>query len=106
MSNKKLEFKTISKEEIGGKQIKCIQVYRKDKKYITLEQVSNLFNDLKNKGINSNKIMIRGLNDLRFTTLKGKNQEDIDFDDDYYQNKVLDKKKFTNFIQLQIYVYS
>ncbi len=46
MSNKKLEFKTISNEEIGGKQIKCIQVYRKDKKYISLEQVNNLYADL------------------------------------------------------------
>ena len=106
MSNKKLEFKTISNEEIGGKQIKCIQVYRKDKKYISLEQVNNLYADLQAKGIESNKIMIRGLNDMRFSTLKGKNQDNIDFDDDYYQNKVLDKNKFSNYYQLQIYVYS
>ena len=104
--SKKLEFKTISDQKIGGKNIKCIQVSRKDKKYISKSQVENLYSDLKDKGINKNKIMIRALNDIRFTTLKGKNQDIIDFDEDYYNNKVLDKNKFENFLQLQIYVYS
>jgi hypothetical protein len=106
MSNKKLQFKTISNEEVGGKQIKCIQVSRKDNKQMSLDQVKNIYEGLTTKGLESSKIMIRGLNDLRFTTLKGKNQDNIDFDDDYYNNKVLDKNKFQNYFQIQIYVYS
>jgi hypothetical protein len=44
----------------------------KIRKYISLEQVNNLYADLQAKGIESNKIMIRGLNDMRFSTLKGR----------------------------------
>ena len=106
MSNRKLEFKTISNEEIGGKQIKCIQVSRKDKKTINKAQVDELYFDLKQKGIDKNKIMIRGLNAIRFSTLKGKQQDGIDFDDDYYKANVVDRQKFEEFFQLQIYVYS
>lgn len=106
MSNRKLEFKTIGVEKIGGKQIKCIQVRRLDGRDMTHDQVVNFFNDLKARGIDENKMSIRGLNYVRFTTLKTKQQSDIDFDDDYYQNKVLDREKFDRYKQLQIYIYS
>jgi hypothetical protein len=109
MANKKkniLEFKTISNEKIGGKQLKCIQVNRIDKQTINKEQVENLYNDLITKGLNKNKIMIRGLNNMRYTTLKGKNQENIDFDDDYYVNKNINKSSFENYFQLQFYIFS
>jgi len=65
--------------------------------------VQDLMKEAKKK-YNNYKIMVRGLNAIRFFTLKGYDDEDIKIDevDDYLHGKVSDDSKFGKFFQLDI----
>ena len=82
-----------------------IQLYNTDKSNITMDEISAIVDKFSTGGC---KIMVRGLNIERMSTLKGMNVEfDPDAIVDYYKNKVResDVAKFIEFREIQITVF-
>lgn len=82
-----------------------ISIKKKKDEFITMEEIEELQNDLAEKTEYYN-VCIRGLNGVSWTTIKGYDQE---FNDptvyEYFTNKVEDAERFTEFYQLELYVY-
>ena len=100
-----MEKKILNKRILPDATQTTIQLYNTDKSNITMDEVSAIVNRFSTGG---SKIMVRGLNIERMSTLK---TMDATFDPeafiDYYRNSVreVDVDKFTSFRELQITVF-
>ena len=87
-----------------------VQLYRKNKKSITYDDVSKLtkyFNDEAQKKGKPYKLGIRALAIDQWKTLKGMDADELMSEEDYdeyFVNKVSDTFKFSKFEQVQIYI--
>ncbi len=99
-----MNTKILSKREFGNSVQTTIQIGKNDKSKISLDEVGQIIDRFKSGGA---KILVRGLNIERWSTLKGFNEE---FDDEsfinYYVNKVEEAavEIFIEFSQIQISV--
>jgi len=97
-----LESKVLSVRNFKDSKQTTIQLSNKNKSNMTSQQVEKIINKFKSNG---SKIMVRGLNIQKWSTLKGfENDYDPMAIAEYYKNKVDDPSKFTTFNQLQISV--
>ena len=98
--------KTIETKKMGKR--KLIQFHRKDKKLMTLDEINNMYHKLMTgSGLKPEDITIVGLNDERFTTLKGFGDEEFAdyWEEEYLLNKPKDvKDKLTNFFNVNFIV--
>ena len=78
-------------------------------KVITREEVQNIIQAIEARAAKDNediKLLIRGLNAQRWTTIKGYNEDVVDDMDEYYDaRKVKDASKFNEYFQLQVTIY-
>jgi hypothetical protein len=97
-----LNHKILLKRDFKDATQTTIQLSNKNKKYMTVDQITKIIDKFKTK---ETKIMVRGLNIQKWSTLKGMDTEfnHKDFIE-YYENKVTDATKFTTFAQIQIVV--
>jgi hypothetical protein len=100
-----MEKKVLDKKVLGDATQTTIQLYNTDKSNITIEEVSAIIDRFSTGG---SKIMVRGLNIERMSTLKTMDGEfDLEAFVGYYRNSVreIDIDKFTTFRELQITVF-
>ncbi len=100
-----MEKKVLSKRDLGDATQTTIQLHNTDKSNITIEEVSAIIERFTTGG---SKIMVRGLNIERMTTLKTMDGEwDPKAFVDYYKNKVRESDliKFIEFRELQITIF-
>ena len=100
-----MEKKVLDKKELKDATQTTIQLYNTDKSNITIEEVTAIIERFSTGG---SKIMVRGLNIERMTTLKSMDGEwDPKAFVDYYKNKVResDLAKFIEFREAQITVF-
>ena len=66
-----------------------IEFKRKDKKMMSLDEINKIYKEfVEEENLNEDDIMIVGLNQNRYFTLKSLNQDDFtEFDEDYLENK-------------------
>ena len=73
-------------------------------KIITPDDIKGLLTNL-DEEYGSNNVMIKGLNNTQWFSLKGYNQDlKLEDYDDYYDGRVNDASQFLYFYQLQVYV--
>ena len=100
-----MEKKVLDKKELKDATQTTIQLYNTDKSNITIEEVTAIIERFSTGG---SKIMVRGLNIERMTTLKSMDGEwDPKAFVDYYKNSVResDLHKFIEFRELQITIF-
>ena len=100
-----MEKKVLSKRDLGDATQTTIQLYNTDKSNITIEEVSAIIERFSTGG---SKIMVRGLNIERMSTIKTMaGTFDPDAFVDYYKNKIRESDliKFIEFRELQITVF-
>lgn len=84
----------------GG--ITVLQITKLNDEMITKKDIDSIKNELEKK-TGSENVLIRGLNGIGFTTLKGYNQDYDDHDyEDYFNGRVAETDKFSKFFQLEI----
>lgn len=90
-----------TKHKTGSIEVRQI-TKNKNNEFITKDDIDRLKISLENKTDASN-VMIRALNGIGWTTLKGFRDDYYDNDyEDYYNNKVADSDKFGKFFQLEL----
>ncbi len=105
------ETKTIFKNKI-----KTFQLYKSNKKEITPNEINNLYKTFLEKAKPNTQLRIRGLGidkmqNIGTTYLKEKNKdlkvytEEEFMDEEYYEGKTKDVKKFLKFSQLEFTIY-
>jgi hypothetical protein len=97
----------LNQENFKKSNQKTIQLSRTDKKSIKLNEINKMTQGLYQAGQSKNKktsLLIRGLSNAGWFTLKGFDQDVMDEDDyiDYFNNRVKSTDKFNDFYQLQI----
>lgn len=96
-----------SNKLLGKTDEKNVQITRADNKKISADEVKEIFNNLKQdldrKG-KDYKIFVRGLGITRLHTLTKDNELDVKNDAEYFEGKVKNSAKFTDFFLLQITV--
>ena len=100
-----MEKKVLDKKELKDATQTTIQLFNTDKSNITIEEVTAIIERFSTGG---SKIMVRGLNIERMTTLKSMDGEwDPKAFVDYYKNSVResDINKFIEFREVQITVF-
>ena len=101
-----MESKILNKREINANATQTtIQLYKTDRSNITIDEVSAIATKFSTGG---SKVMIRGLNIERMSTLKAFDQPfEAESFVEYYKNSVAesDLGKFTTFKLLQITVF-
>ena len=100
-----MEKKVLDKKVLGDATQTTIQLFNTDKSNITIEEVSAIIERFSTGG---SKIMVRGLNIERMSTLKSMDGEwDPKACVDYYKNSVResDINKFIEFREVQITVF-
>jgi len=107
------KYETIvrQQEKFKNSTQQTLQVYRKDKKLIDVEEVIKLATGLQAVGDSQGKktsLLIRGSDKAGEHTIKGydENLQSIDEYLDYFSNRVKSTAKFNGFYQLQITVVS
>ena len=103
-----MNYELVGNKVVGGKALKVYKITRNNRSNITFYELRNIYKAFsKNKEDSLHKIMIRGLAPDGMKTLKAFTDDDLkDFDsDDYYKNGVVDKTKFDNYFQIQLYQY-
>lgn len=86
-----------------------IEFKRRDKKMMSLDEVNRMYKELvKEENLNEDNIMIVGLNQNRYFTLKSFNQEDFtQFDEDYLQNKPKEvREMLKEFYSIDFVIYN
>jgi hypothetical protein len=80
-----------------------MQITRKGKKQINVDELFGIFNGLK-KNKKGSQFIIRALNGQRWFTFKGYEDEDLNVQnfEEYYNNRVKDTGKFEMFSQIEI----
>ncbi len=102
-----LEFETQSSRQFLGIKEQVYKITRKDKQMkITPEDIRQLVKSIEGQAAKKNetiRLMVRGLNGMRMFTLKGFDEElNVHDFDEYFQGKVKDVSKFSDFSQLQV----
>jgi hypothetical protein len=100
-----MEKKVLNKRDLGDATQTTIQLFNTDKSNITIDEVTAIIARFSTGG---SKIMVRGLNIERMSTLKSMDGEwDPKAFVDYYKNSVResDLHKFIEFRELQITVF-
>jgi hypothetical protein len=103
----KLDFEVQSTRNFLGMKEQTYKITRKDKQMnIRPKDIINLVNEIesqaKKKG-ETIRVMIRGLNGVRMFTLKGYDTElNVLDEEEYFDSKVRDATKFSDFSQLQV----
>ncbi len=97
----------LNQEDFKKSNQKTVQLSRTDKKSIKLNEINELSKGLYQAGQSKNKktsLLIRGLSNAGWFTLKGFDQDVMDEEDyiDYFNNRVKSTDKFNDFHQLQI----
>lgn len=105
VKNSKYIKKIVNQEEYkNGTKLTTLRITKKKDEIITMDEIEQLQFELEEKTAYYN-VCIRGLND-RWTTIKGFDQQWNDNTYlDYYDNKVKDDAKFSEFFQLEVYIY-
>jgi hypothetical protein len=106
-----------------GSKMQVLQVYKSNEQPMTQTEVKDIVKDImagfkdNNKyqfnirghagKINKNNISVRGLAPDMWHTLKNKNDDVVNYknEDEYLQDRVVDKNKFKQYYQLQITLY-
>ena len=99
----------IKETTIGKLREKAIKVTRQDGKEMDPEDIRILYNNIKketDKLYPGSKIMVKALNPIKWFTLKGYSDDDIDIKavDEYLDGKVHDDAKFGYFYQVQLFL--
>ncbi len=97
----------LQREDLQNSSQKTVQLSRTDKKNIKLSEINEWSKGLYQAGQSKNKrtsLLIRGLSNAGWFTLKGFDQDVMDEEDyiDYFNNRVKSTDKFDDFHQLQI----
>jgi len=99
----KYNTKLIATKPVGKATKTSYQITKKGN--IKVIDVKDILAKLSKPGSNA-KIMIRGLNADKWSTLKGFSTDlNIEDFEDYYKNKVNDSSKFEYFTQLEVSVF-
>ncbi len=97
----------IANKLIGKTDEKTVQIVRDDGKKISADDVKSLFKVLKKDLDDKNKpykIFVRGMGVTRYHTLTKDNELNIKNDVEYFEGRVKNAGKFTDFFFLQITV--
>ena len=99
-----LQFKKVATKKYIDSEENTIQIYKKNKNRISVDEVRRLVGNIQKERPNA-KILVRGLGIDRWHTLKTFDEElNIMDTDTYYQGKVKEPDKFADFSQLQLTV--
>jgi hypothetical protein len=86
----------------NGAGLTVLQITKTKDEMLTKNDIDKIKMELEKK-TGAENVLIRGLNGIGFTTLKGYNQDYDDYDyEDYFNNKVKDDSNFSQFFQLEI----
>jgi hypothetical protein len=100
----KFKVNKLSEKIVLNKKNTRIKVFRKDKKKMTIDDVREFYDYLKEKDKkNKFEYLIRGRNDFKMSLIKAFKQADIqDYDEDYYNRygEILD----TDYFYIEIYL--
>ena len=90
-------------KETNKAYLRTINIHRRDKRPIEIEEIENIANEYVPNG---SKSTIRGLNIKNWCTLKGLSEDNINIQsyENYFKGKVSDPTKFEKFFQLSITV--
>jgi hypothetical protein len=106
MSYNKQVIKTV---KLGKVNQTTIQLSRKDKNLMHIDEISNIVQSIENEANNRKedvKVMVRGLNIDKWYTLKSfQNDLDSDVVDEYLHGLVQDTVKFNDFIQVHLTIF-
>ena len=96
----KYEMNVTQNKLIGKTDEKRIQLFREDKKKISADEVKTIFKELKKDLDSKNKqykIFVRGMGVTHMHTLTKDNELNIKNDAEYFEGRVRDATKFTDF---------
>ena len=90
-----------------GKVIKhkeVYQIHRKDNERMNSTMVRDIYNAFEKKAGAPTNVMMRVLNSTGILTLKGFNEDTLNFEDfdDYFKNRVHSEKNFDQFYSIEI----
>ena len=90
-------------KETKNAYLRTINIHRRDKQPIEIEEIENIANEYVPNG---SKSIIRALNIKSWSTLKGLSEDHINIQsyENYFKGKVTDPTKFEKFFQLSITV--
>ena len=90
-------------KETKNAYLRTINIHRRDKQPIEIEEIENIANEYVPNG---SKSIIRALNIKSWSTLKGLSEDNINIQsyENYFKGKVTDPTKFEKFFQLSITV--
>ena len=90
-------------KETKNAYLRTINIHRRDKRPIEIEEIENIANEYVPNG---SKSIIRALNIKSWSTLKGLSEDNINIQsyENYFKGKVTDPTKFEKFFQLSITV--
>ena len=103
MMNQQYTINLTNIKETNKAYLRTINIHRRDKKPIEIEEIQNISNNYVPDGCKS---IVRALNIQSWCTLKSLSEDNINIQSyaDYYQGKVSDPTKFEKFLQLSICV--
>ena len=98
-----LKMKLLKETKSKGFTQKTTNVIRKGKKFLTLKNVKELGRELDKQAIKTGmKYIIRGRNKLGTTTIRGYDGRYYDEDEDYYENKNVDRDTYDDFYYIDV----
>ena len=98
-----LRMKLIKETKVKGTTQKTTNVIKKGKKFLTLTEIKELGNELDKQALKTGmKYIIRGRNQFGTSTIRGYDGRYYDEDDEYYENKNVDKDTFNDFYCIDI----
>ena len=103
MMNQQYTINLTNIKETNKAYLRTINIHRRDKKPIEIEEIQNISNNYVPDGCKS---IVRALNIKSWSTLKSLSEDNINIQSyaDYYQGKVSDPTKFEKFFQLSLTV--
>jgi hypothetical protein len=105
-----MDKKIVSNKSIGNAKRVTYEIGKTNETQITKSDIQKLLDgvedDMKKKG-GTYKILIRGMNGATFRTLKGFDEDELNFEteEDYLEGKVKDIAKFMKFFKLHFTIW-
>ena len=103
MMNQQYTINLTNIKETNKAYLRTINIHRRDKKPIEIEEIQNISNNYVPENCKS---IVRALNIKSWSTLKSLSEDNINIQsyEDYFKGKVSDPTKFEKFLQLSICV--